>query len=65
LVAGGVACNRRLREALQPAARAMGIEARFPSPPYCTDNAAMIAGLGHHRFAAGELADLGLDASPR
>ncbi|MEX1023967.1 MAG: tRNA (adenosine(37)-N6)-threonylcarbamoyltransferase complex transferase subunit TsaD [Planctomycetota bacterium] len=65
LVAGGVACNRRLREKLAVAARAAGREARFPSPAYCTDNAAMIAGLGYHRLAAGHRDALDLDASPR
>ena len=65
LVAGGVACNRRLREVMSSAAAEAGIAARFPSPPYCTDNAAMIAGLGHHLLVAGRHADLQLDASPR
>ena len=37
----------------------------FPSPRYCTDNAAMIAGLGWHLWQAGRTADLALDASAR
>lgn len=65
LVAGGVACNRRLRDKLTVAAAAQGVEARFPSPAYCTDNAAMIAGLGYHRLHRGERDPLDLDASPR
>ncbi len=65
LVAGGVACNRRLRERMQQAAGEAGLEAWFPSPAYCTDNAAMIAGLGWHAWRAGRGADLALDASPR
>ncbi len=63
LVGGGVACNRRLREKLGAAARAHGLECVFPSPAYCTDNAAMIAGLGWQRWKAGLVADLALDAS--
>jgi N6-L-threonylcarbamoyladenine synthase len=63
LVGGGVACNRRLREKLTAAATSRGLTAIFPSPAYCTDNAAMIAGLGWHRWKAGETADLALDAS--
>jgi N6-L-threonylcarbamoyladenine synthase len=63
LVGGGVACNRRLREKLTAAARARGLEAHFPSPACCTDNAAMIAGLGWERWKAGLVADLGLDAA--
>jgi N6-L-threonylcarbamoyladenine synthase len=65
LVAGGVACNRRLRRELAARAAERGIRARFPSPAYCTDNAAMIAGLGFHLLRAGKSATLELDASPR
>ncbi len=65
LVGGGVACNTRLREKLTAAAEKHGIEARFPAPAYCTDNAAMIAGLGYQLLEAGEIAGLGLAASPR
>jgi N6-L-threonylcarbamoyladenine synthase len=46
-------------------AKARGIRARFPSPAYCTDNAAMIAGLGFHLLRAGRTASWELDASPR
>ena len=65
LVAGGVACNQRLRALMHEKAQEKGIRAFFPSPAYCTDNAVMIAGLGWQRFQAGQLADLHLDAAPR
>jgi len=65
LVVGGVACNRRLREKMGAAARAAGMEAWFPSPAYCTDNAAMVAGLGWHLLEAGLASELDADASPR
>lgn len=65
LVAGGVACNRRLRSQMSRRAEALGLKAVFPSPAYCTDNAAMIAGLGWHLWKAGRAAALDLDASPR
>ena len=32
-----------------------GLRAHFPAPKYCTDNAAMIAGLGHELWRAGRL----------
>jgi N6-L-threonylcarbamoyladenine synthase len=65
LVAGGVACNRRLRVEMTARAAAAGVKALFPSPAYCTDNAVMIAGLGYEVLAAGRLADLALDAASR
>jgi len=65
LVAGGVACNRRLRAVLTERAAARGVRAHFPAPEYCTDNAAMIAGLGYELWAAGRVADLSVDASAR
>ena len=65
LVSGGVACNPRLRERMQAAAAEKGMRAVFPRPAFCTDNAAMIAGLGFQHWAAGNLAPLGADASPR
>ncbi len=65
LVVGGVACNRRLRETMTAACAAQGVEAIFPSPAYCTDNAAMIAGLGWQLARAGRFAGLDADASPR
>ncbi|MBL8859270.1 MAG: tRNA (adenosine(37)-N6)-threonylcarbamoyltransferase complex transferase subunit TsaD [Planctomycetes bacterium] len=65
LVAGGVACNSRLRREMALRADEVGVRALFPSPAYCTDNAVMIAGLGYEALAAGRTADLTLDAASR
>lgn len=65
LVAGGVACNLRLRANMAAAAAAAGLRAHFPAPAFCTDNAVMIAGLGWPLLLAGRTAGLELDASPR
>ena len=65
LVAGGVACNQRLRESMTARAAEEGRSAHFPAPEWCTDNAVMIAGLGWELWRSGEIADLSLDASPR
>jgi N6-L-threonylcarbamoyladenine synthase len=43
LVAGGVAANAVLRSKMQRSAEEHNIQCHFPSPKYCTDNAAMIA----------------------
>ncbi|MEQ8766121.1 MAG: tRNA (adenosine(37)-N6)-threonylcarbamoyltransferase complex transferase subunit TsaD [Planctomycetota bacterium] len=65
-VGGGVAANSRLRERLTEAAAADGRQAFFPPRPLCTDNAAMIAGLGYHllREPTAEHG-LALEARPR
>ena len=63
-VGGGVACNGRLREKMTAAAERIGGKAYFPPGRFCTDNAAMIAGLGYHLFREGKKADLMLDVSP-
>jgi N6-L-threonylcarbamoyladenine synthase len=61
LVAGGVSANRRLREAMldQP-----DFPVRVPPLFLCTDNAAMIAALGHWRYLAGQRDALDIDALP-
>ncbi len=41
-VVGGVACNSRLRALVQERAARHRFKVAFPSPLYCTDNAAMI-----------------------
>jgi N6-L-threonylcarbamoyladenine synthase len=52
-VVGGVAANRGLRRALEARAEREGVELLVPPPELCTDNAAMVAGLGHFLLAAG------------
>ncbi|MFT5688932.1 MAG: N6-L-threonylcarbamoyladenine synthase [Planctomycetota bacterium] len=65
IVAGGVACNARLRERMLTETAARGIRAVFPSPAYCTDNAVMIAGLGHELLSEGLRHSWDLDALAR
>ena len=61
VVAGGVACNGRLRNRLKKEAGDLGIRTYFPRPAYCTDNGAMIALSGYHRFLHGERAEMSID----
>ncbi|MFW6158340.1 MAG: tRNA (adenosine(37)-N6)-threonylcarbamoyltransferase complex transferase subunit TsaD [Planctomycetota bacterium] len=65
VIGGGVAANTRLREKLARAAKHEAIELHVPEFRYCTDNAAMVAGLGEHLLRAGRTADLDLDAVPQ
>lgn len=53
VLAGGVACNTRLRAKLAQACTGPMIKLYATPPRYCTDNAAMIGGLGVELFAAG------------
>lgn len=64
-VAGGVAANRRLREMFLEAALKRGLEVFFPSPKYCTDNAAMIALCGYELFLRGQKDGYEIGALPR
>lgn len=58
IVGGGVSANRGLRAALS----ALGLPVHLPEPEFCTDNAAMVAGLGDTLLRAGRRSGLDLDA---
>ena len=60
VIAGGVACNSRLRELSKEKLEQEGISVFIPSPKYCTDNAAMIGSLGGFMFQKGDTAELDL-----
>ncbi len=59
---GGVAANSYLRARL---AAEPDLEAVFPSPVLCTDNAAMVAGLGWRLLGDGKASGLDLNAEAR
>jgi N6-L-threonylcarbamoyladenine synthase len=64
LLAGGVACNRRLRRAFDDAAAHHGLAVFMPSPRYTTDNAAMIGAAAFLHFERGDFAPLDVNADP-
>lgn len=59
---GGVAANSFLRSQMQ---KMENVEVIYPSLKLCTDNGAMIAGIGYHYFKDGDIAGLDLNAHPR
>ncbi len=63
-LAGGVAANSALRQAMESAAEKRGIVYSQPSLIYCTDNGAMIASAGYFAYQNGERSGLTLNAVP-
>ena len=64
ILCGGVACNGCLREHFEAGAP-KNVKVLLAPRKYCTDNAAMIAGLACRYYRAGEFADMALDAYAR
>lgn len=58
---GGVACNNYIKNALKDICLSKQISFYSPSAQYCTDNAAMIAFVGHYRAQQNLFSDLDLD----
>ncbi len=61
LIAGGVSANQALRDKFKGQKK---FSVHIPPLFLCTDNAAMIAGVGCYRFHAGQRDDLEMDAAP-
>lgn len=63
-IAGGVASNSALRAAMAEACKEKGVEFYYPSPIYCTDNAAMIGVAAYYEFMNGTRHGWDLNAVP-
>lgn len=63
-LAGGVASNSALREAMKSACEDAGLKFSYPSPILCTDNAAMIGAAAYYEYLAGTRHGLDLNAVP-
>lgn len=65
VIAGGVAANAAIRQALDSAVAKKGFRLLAPPPRLCTDNGAMIAWAGAERLAHGMTDGLDAPARPR
>lgn len=63
-IAGGVASNSALRKEMQAATQKEGMKLYYPTPIYCTDNAAMIGAAAYYEYRKGNFAGLDLNAVP-
>lgn len=63
-LAGGVASNSALRQAMKEKCEAAGLKFYYPSPILCTDNAAMIGCAAYYEYLAGTRHGLDLNAVP-
>lgn len=63
-IAGGVASNQTLRDAMEKACKERGIQFYHPSPIFCTDNAAMIGSAAYYEYLQGRRDGWDLNAVP-
>ena len=63
-IAGGVASNSAIREEFEKISSEKGIAFYYPSPIYCTDNAAMIGTAAYYEYMNGVRHGLDLNAIP-
>ncbi len=63
-MAGGVASNTALRSLMEEKCSEEGLKLHFPSPIYCTDNAAMIGVAAYFEYLNENFKDLTLNAVP-
>ena len=63
-IAGGVASNSALRAAMKEACEDRGVKFYYPSPIFCTDNAAMIGVAAYYEYMNGTRSGWDLNAVP-
>jgi N6-L-threonylcarbamoyladenine synthase len=64
-IAGGVAANSGLRQALENQRTELGWEVYIPKFEYCTDNAAMIAMTAHFKYLEKDFSSMDVAPMPR
>lgn len=65
VIAGGVGANQSLRRKLAELETPLHCQLYYPRLEFCTDNGAMIAFAGYHRFKMGLTESLEIKVSPR
>ncbi|MDR0625463.1 MAG: tRNA (adenosine(37)-N6)-threonylcarbamoyltransferase complex transferase subunit TsaD [Holosporales bacterium] len=65
VMAGGVAANKKIREAIQNVCNANAFTLVCPPTQFCTDNAAMVAWLGLEMYKAGASDSISFEQRPR
>lgn len=63
VIAGGVAANTHLRNALETLCATRRVRLAMPDRALCGDNGAMVAAAGYYEFLAGHTANIALNAS--
>ena len=63
-LAGGVASNSALRAGMEAGCKKAGCNLFYPSPVFCTDNAAMIGAAAYYEYKKGVRHGLDLNAVP-
>lgn len=63
-IAGGVASNSVLRNGMKTACESKGVKFFYPSPIFCTDNAAMIGAAAYYEYLSGRIDGWDLNAVP-
>ena len=64
-IAGGVSANSELRNTLKGFKKELGWNIFIPKFEYCTDNAAMIAITGYHKYMKGDFSTQDISPLPR
>jgi N6-L-threonylcarbamoyladenine synthase len=62
VLSGGVAANGLLRQRVKEEASDQKVRVYIPSPPFCTDNAAMVGVVGYEYLKRGIRSPLSLNA---
>jgi len=62
VLSGGVAANQRLRQRMKEESFERKLKVYLPSPPFCTDNAAMVGVVGYEYLKRGIRSPLSLNA---